>query len=200
MALSTVTEYTRNGDGTWAQSPVMGFEQNFLTGSSNPIYGASSNITPQSTSLFSNLGDAWGSLADFFGFGSSSSAPTVALESQGSNGLELNSMLSSGGQQSGLTGWVNDNLGGWGGVLQGIGQLGNIYTGIMGIGLQKDALDLARDSYNFNTSLARNNLQNSVKAYNNSLSDRYRSRAFAETGNANAYNDELESRKLSANV
>lgn len=99
-----------------------------------------------------------------------------------------------------VNGFVNDTFGGWGGAMQAIGQLANIYGGIQQIGLAKDQLGLARDSFNFNTSLARKNLENSVKSYNTSLADRYRARAAMETGDKNAYNDQIKERQLSSTL
>lgn len=98
----------------------------------------------------------------------------------------------------GLTGnnGLVQSLGGWGNVLGGIGQLGSIYNGLQQIGIAKDYLSLAKQSYNTNKALMQTNLDNSVSAYNTSLADRYRARAYAETGDNTSYDDQIEERKL----
>lgn len=91
-----------------------------------------------------------------------------------------------------------DYFGGWGNVIKGITALGNLYTGIQNIGIAKDYLDLAQNQYNTNKALMQANLDNSVQTYNNSLTDRLTSRAYAETGDSSAYNDTINERKLSS--
>lgn len=100
----------------------------------------------------------------------------------------------------GINGFVNDTLGGWGNVFQGVQALGNLYGGFKQLGMMQDQLDLARDSFNFNKALTSQNLANQVKSYNTSLADRYRARAFTETGNANAYDKQIEERKLDSKI
>lgn len=99
-------------------------------------------------------------------------------------------------QNTGLTGFVNDKFGGWGNVMAGAQALFNAWGGMQQLGMAKDQLNLARDSFNFNKALTSKNLANQIKSYNTSLTDRYRARAFAETGNADAYNKQIEERKL----
>lgn len=99
-----------------------------------------------------------------------------------------------------VNGFVNGTLGGWGNVFQGIQALGNMYGGIKQFGLMQDQLDLAKDQFAFNKALTSQNLANQVKSYNTSLADRYRSRAFTETGNADAYNKQIEERKLDSRI
>lgn len=111
---------------------------------------------------------------------------------------QLTSADSTFGQNTGgITGLV-DSFGGWGNVLQGVGQLGNLYMGISQLGLMQDSLDLANSQYNTSKALAQANLNNSVQAYNTSMSDRMRARAKAETGDSSSYNDQIEERKLSS--
>lgn len=88
------------------------------------------------------------------------------------------------------------SLGGFGNIMQGLGALGGLYTSIRGLGLQEDALDLAEDQYNMNRNLNQANLNNSIDAYNASLQDRLTTRAKANTGNRDAYNDLIEERTL----
>lgn len=94
------------------------------------------------------------------------------------------------------TDWVNQNLGGWGNAAKLAGSAFNIYGGMQQMGLAKDQLALAKDTFNFNKGLALTNLDNSIKNYNTSLEDRMRARAHMETGNQNAYNQQIEERKL----
>lgn len=89
-----------------------------------------------------------------------------------------------------------DYFGGWGNVFQGISALGNLYTGIQQIGIAKDALSLAKNQYNTSKALMQANLDNSVQSYNTSLADRYRARAYAETGDNSAYDDLVSERSL----
>lgn len=102
--------------------------------------------------------------------------------------------------QSGMSDFVNNTLGGWGNVFSGIQSLGNLYGGYKQMGLMQDQLDLARDSFNYNKALTSKNLANQVQSYNTSLADRYRARAFTETGNANAYDKQIEERKLDSKI
>lgn len=119
---------------------------------------------------------------------------------QGQQILSQVDSLGTGGNVGGITGQSGlvDTLGGWGNIMQGIGSLGNLYMGLQNIGLQKDALSLAKDSYNTSKALSQANLNNSVDAYNTSLADRYRARAYAETGDASAYDNQIEERKLNS--
>lgn len=96
--------------------------------------------------------------------------------------------------------FVNDTFGGWRNLWGGAQALTNMYTGFKGIGLMEDQLDLARDSFNFNKALTSRNLANSVQSYNTALADRYRARAYTETGNAHAYDDQIKERSLSSNL
>lgn len=103
-------------------------------------------------------------------------------------------------QNTGMTGWVNNNLGGWGNVFSGLQGLGNLYFGLQNLGLAKDQLALQQDAFNFNKGITTRNLANQIQAYNTSLEDRYRARAYTETGNADAYNDKIEKNKLSSKI
>lgn len=104
------------------------------------------------------------------------------------------------GQNTGLTGWVNNNLGGWGNVFSGLQAGFNLYSGLQQLGIMKDQLGLQQDAFNFNKAVTSRNLANQVEAYNTSLADRYRARAYTETGNANAYNDQIKQRSLSSKL
>ena len=85
------------------------------------------------------------------------------------------------------------SLGGWGKLLGG---LGNLYGMWNQIGLANDALDLARDQFNFSKNFSSTQLNNQIDSYNTNLADRARTRAYTETGNENAYNDWYEKNKL----
>lgn len=123
--------------------------------------------------------------------------PSYYASQSATTPVEGTVLTGSGTTSTGLSGVV-DSLGGWGNIMQGIGSLGNLYMGLQNIGLQKDALSLAKDSYNTNKALSQANLNNSIDAYNTSLADRYRARAYAETGDASAYDNQIEERKLNS--
>ena len=97
---------------------------------------------------------------------------------------------------TGITSFVNNNFGGWGNVMNGIGQLGNLFMNWRSLGLAEDQLALQQDAFNFNKALTTKNLANQVKSYNTSLEDKMQARAHTETGNKNAYDKQIEERKL----
>lgn len=84
----------------------------------------------------------------------------------------------------------------WGKTLgigvQGLQALAGLWTAYNGT----QSLKLAKSAYNTQKDLAYKNLGNSIKSYNTALSDRLRSRAAMETGNKNAYDDQIEENKL----
>lgn len=96
--------------------------------------------------------------------------------------------------------FVNNTFGGWGNLFQGLQGLSNLYFGFQNLGLAKDQLALQRDAFNFNKGITTRNLANQIQAYNTSLEDRYRARAYTETGNADAYNDKIEKNKLDSKI
>lgn len=97
---------------------------------------------------------------------------------------------------TGITGWVNNNFGGWGNVFSGLQGIGNLYMGLQNLSMAKDALGMQQDAFNFNKQLSSQNYANQAKAYNAAVEDRLRARAFTETGNANAYDQQIEERKV----
>lgn len=101
---------------------------------------------------------------------------------------------------TGITGFVNNNFGGWGNVMNGIGQLGNLFMNWRSLGLAEDQLALQQDAFNFNKALTTKNLANQVKSYNTALTDRMQARAKTETGNKSAYDKQIEERKLDAKI
>lgn len=101
---------------------------------------------------------------------------------------------------TGITGFVNNNFGGWGNVMNGIGQLGNLFMNWRALGLAEDQLDLQQNAFNFNKAMTTKNLANQVKSYNTALTDRMQARAHTETGNKNAYNKQIEERKLDGKI
>ena len=97
---------------------------------------------------------------------------------------------------TGITGWVNNNFGGWGNVFSGLQGIGNLYMGLQNLSMAKDALGMQQDAFNFNKQLSSQNYANQAKAYNAAVEDRLRARAFTETGNANAYDQQIKERKV----
>lgn len=97
---------------------------------------------------------------------------------------------------TGVTGWVNNNFGGWGNVFSGLQGIGNLYMGLQNLSMAKDALGMQQDAFNFNKQLSSQNYANQAKAYNTAIEDRLRARAFTETGNAHAYDQQIEERKV----
>lgn len=97
---------------------------------------------------------------------------------------------------TGITGWVNNNFGGWGNVFSGLQGIGNLYMGLQNLSMAEDALGMQQDAFNFNKQLSSQNYANQAKAYNAAVEDRLRARAFTETGNANAYDQQIEERKV----
>jgi hypothetical protein len=67
------------------------------------------------------------------------------------------------------------NIGSMGQIVQGIGALGSAYLGIKNYGLAKDQLKFSKEAFNAN-------LNNSIRAYNNSLEDRIRGRSSDHAG------------------
>lgn len=72
----------------------------------------------------------------------------------------------------------------------------DIFNGINNFLISRDQLAMAKDQYNTQKDMLYKNYNNQVKAYNSQLEDRYRNRAYVETGNEHAYDDELEKKKL----
>lgn len=103
-------------------------------------------------------------------------------------------MSSIGSALNGIGGLVN-SLGGIGNIA---GALGGLYSMWNQVGLANDALDLARDQFNFSKNFSSAQLNNQINSYNTNLADRARTRAYTETGNENAYNDWYEKNKLSS--
>ena len=101
---------------------------------------------------------------------------------------------------TGVTGWVNNNFGGWGNVFSGLQGIGNLYMGLQNLSMAKDALGMQQDAFNFNKQLSSQNYANQAKAYNTAIEDRLRARAFTETGNAHAYDQQIEERKVKATL
>lgn len=147
-----------------------------------------SMIDSQMNNISANLANME-DVANYFGVDPSQVSPA-----------QMQFMQNSMNSQTGLTGFVNQNFGGWGNVMQGIGQLGNLWMGYQGLGLAKDQLALQEDAFKFNKALSTKNYANQVEAYNQALSDRLRARAFTETGNKNAYDKQIEERKLDKNL
>ena len=97
---------------------------------------------------------------------------------------------------TGFTGWANNTFGGMGNFVNTLGQLGNLYMNYRALGVAEDQLDLQQNAFNFNKAMTTKNLANQVKSYNTALTDRVQARAKTETGNKNAYDKQIEERKL----
>ena len=86
-----------------------------------------------------------------------------------------------------------------------LGDLATLGSGLMDLygmwnqfSMANDALDLARDQFNFSKNFSSAQLNNQIDSYNTALADRARTRAYTETGNANAYNDWYDKNKLNS--
>lgn len=101
---------------------------------------------------------------------------------------------------TGITGFVNNNFGGWGNVMNGIGQLGNLFMNWRSLGLAEDQLALQQDAFNFNKAVTQTNLANQAKLTNARNKDILQSRAHTETGNKNAYDDEIKRREVKGEI
>lgn len=97
---------------------------------------------------------------------------------------------------TGFTGWANNTFGGVPNFMNALGQLGNLYMGVRALGVAEDQLALQENAFNFNKAYSTSNFANQVKSYNTALQDRMQARAYTETGNKNAYDKQIEERKL----
>ena len=73
----------------------------------------------------------------------------------------------------------------------------NALTSLGGLYNAFNLNNLANKQYNLQKDVLNTNLNNQIKSYNTALEDQLRARAAMETGNANAYDDQIEQRKLS---
>ena len=73
----------------------------------------------------------------------------------------------------------------------------NALTSLGGLYNAFNLSNLANKQYNLQKDILNTNLNNQIKSYNTALEDQLRARAAMETGNANAYDDQIEQRKLS---
>lgn len=101
---------------------------------------------------------------------------------------------------TGITGFVNNNFGGWGNVMNGIGQLGNLFMNWKSLGLAEDQLALQQDAFNFNKAVTNTNLANQAKLTNARTKDILQARAHTEKGDKNAYNDEIKRREVKGEI
>lgn len=83
-------------------------------------------------------------------------------------------------------------LGGWGNILSGAGDIlnagMNVYSALQ-------ANDQMKRQFNWSKKLAQTNLTNQTNAFNNNLYDKYRARGLFETGNADQYMDQYNKYK-----
>lgn len=101
---------------------------------------------------------------------------------------------------TGITGFVNNNFGGWGNVMNSIGQLGNLFMNWKSLGLAEDQLALQQDAFNFNKAVTNTNLANQAKLTNARTKDILQARAHTEKGDKNAYNDEIKRREVKGEI
>lgn len=148
-----------------------------VTGINNQM----NNISTQLTNL-ENLAAMQGTTVDKM-------TPIQAMQAQ--QMLEAN---------TGITGFVNNNFGGWGNVMNGIGQLGNLFMNWRSLGLAEDQLALQQDAFNFNKAVTQTNLANQAKLTNARNKDILQSRAHTETGNKHAYDDEIKRREVKGEI
>lgn len=154
------------------------------------VFGNNNNTFSLSNSL-NSLGN-FGSNMSLSNISSGSSIPLGTALSNATSSSTGSLLDSLGSLWNGADSFAQ-SLGGWGKLLGG---LGNLYGMWNQIGLANDALDLARDQFNFSKNFSSTQLNNQIDSYNTNLADRARTRAYTETGNENAYNDWYEKNKL----
>lgn len=183
-------------DALWS-NPMQTYNYNSLMNQYNNLGGQltdltargldTSNVMSQMDNVSNNLTNLE-TLGNFLGVDPSTMSPAQAMMAQ--QALDAN---------SGLTGFVNNNFGGWGNVVNGIGELANLFSGIQSFNLAKDQLALQKDAFNYNRALTTRNLNDQAKQVNDRRWDILRTRGLSESGNANAYRQQYEDRKLDEN-
>ena len=81
-------------------------------------------------------------------------------------------------------------------TLTGVGLGLNAYSSWQNYKLGKDYLNQAKENLAFEKSKFNETYNNALKQYNTALADRLRARAAFETGNSNAYNDEIAANSM----
>ena len=183
-------------DALWS-NPMQTYNYNSLMNQYNNLGGQltdltargldTSNVMSQMDNVSNNLTNLE-TLGNFLGVDPSTMSPAQAMMAQ--QALDAN---------YGLTGFVNNNFGGWGNVVNGLGELANLFSGIQSFNLAKDQLALQKDAFNYNKALTTRNLNDQAKQVNDRRWDILRTRGLAESGNANAYRQQYEDRKLDEN-
>lgn len=183
-------------DALWS-NPMQTYNYNSLMNQYNNLGGQltdltargldTSNVMSQMDNVSNNLTNLE-TLGNFLGVDPSTMSPAQAMMAQ--QALDAN---------SGLTGFVNNNFGGWGNVVNGLGELANLFSGIQSFNLAKDQLALQKDAFNYNKALTTRNLNDQAKQVNDRRWDILRTRGLSESGNANAYRQQYEDRKLDEN-
>lgn len=112
---------------------------------------------------------------------------TTGLDTTATNALGTNTTLPAASQGFG---WNNNTFQGIGTIMQGVGSLGSLYTGLQQLGLARDSYNLQKDAYN-------TNLANSVSEYNTNLEDKIRGRTSDYSGKEADVQSYLSSHKLS---
>lgn len=111
----------------------------------------------------------------------------TSLDNTAINALGTNTALPAASQGFG---WNNNTFQSIGSVMQGVGSLGSLYTGLQQLGLARDAYKLQKDAYN-------TNLTNSVSEYNTNLEDKIRGRTSDYSGKEADVQNYLSNHKLS---
>lgn len=183
-------------DSLWS-NPMQTYNYNYLTDQQNLLTNQIKDFNAKGldvTGLESQMNNVSANLANldelakFTGMDASKMSPAQAMMAQ--QALDAN---------SGLTGFVNNNFGGWGNVVNGLGELANLFSGIQSFNLAKDQLALQKDAFNYNRALTTRNLNDQAKQVNDRRWDILRTRGLSESGNANAYRQQYEDRKLDEN-
>lgn len=103
-------------------------------------------------------------------------------------------------QNTGMTGWVNNNFGGWGNVLSGLQGLSGLYFGFQNLGLMKDQLGIQQSALDNTIASNRANFNAMKQTINNSIDDRIRARKFTEEGTTEGYEKDAEKYKVKATL
>lgn len=103
-------------------------------------------------------------------------------------------------QNTGITGWANNNFGGWGNIFSGLQGLSNLYFGFQNLGLMKDQLGIQQSALDNTIASNRANFNAMKQTINNSIDDRIRARKFTEEGTTEGYEKDAEKYKVKATL
>lgn len=103
-------------------------------------------------------------------------------------------------QNTGITGLVNNNFGGWGNVLSGLQGLSGIYFGLKNLGLMENQLDIQQSALDSTIASTRANFNAMKQTMNNAIDDRIRARKYTEEGTTEGYEKDAEKYKIKATL